>query len=164
MDDKIKCITFDPEAQNALPEHIKEKMRADREKARRRKLPYDINRSVFIQHDYDFYSTVYYADNHSEPVFYLKNNSTGEFERLSYGRSYMVVALEKLQKLSPEEKARIDKELVNNFWWAIREGFNHMLDPNLKREYDTPRIQNTLKAVKSYIDKIVAASKKEMEE
>lgn len=128
----------------------------------RRKLPYDINRSVFIQHDYDFYSTVYYTDNHSEPVFYLKNNSTGEFERLSYGRSYMVVALEKLQKLSPEEKAQIDKELVNNFWWAIREGYNHMLDPNLRREYDTPRIKNTLNAVRLYIDKIVKASKEEM--
>lgn len=49
----------------------------------RRKLPYDINRTIFIQHDFDFYSIVYYTDNHSEPVFYLKNNSTGEFERLS---------------------------------------------------------------------------------
>lgn len=32
--DKIKCITFDKAAQNALPEHIKAKMKADREKAR----------------------------------------------------------------------------------------------------------------------------------
>ncbi len=30
---KIKCITFDKEAQNALPNHIKEKMKADRKKA-----------------------------------------------------------------------------------------------------------------------------------
>ncbi|GAB6121638.1 hypothetical protein [Dysgonomonas termitidis] len=30
----IKCITFDREAQEALPEHIKAKMKADREKAR----------------------------------------------------------------------------------------------------------------------------------
>ena len=128
----------------------------------RRKLCYDPDRKVFIQHDYDFYSTVYYTDNHSEPVFYLKNNSTGEFERLSYGRSYMVVALGKLHKLSPEEKAQIDKDLVNNFWWAIREGYNHMLDPNLKREYDTPRIKNTINAVRLYIDKIVKSSKEEM--
>jgi hypothetical protein len=32
--DKIKCITFDKAAQDALPEHIKAKMKADREKAR----------------------------------------------------------------------------------------------------------------------------------
>lgn len=127
-----------------------------------RNLAYDPDRAVFIQHDFDFYSTVYYSDNHAEPVFYLKNNSSGEFERLSYGRSYMAVALEKLQKLPPEERAQIDKELVNNFWWAIREGFNHMLDPNLRREYDTPRIKNTIKAVRSYIDRIVVASKNEM--
>lgn len=31
----MKCITFDREAQDALPEHIKAKMKADREKARR---------------------------------------------------------------------------------------------------------------------------------
>ena len=28
--DKTKCITFDKAAQNALPEHIKDKMKADR--------------------------------------------------------------------------------------------------------------------------------------
>lgn len=31
---KIKCITFDKVAQDALPEHIKVKMKADRDKAR----------------------------------------------------------------------------------------------------------------------------------
>jgi len=31
---KIKCITFDKEAQDALPEHIKAKMKADRIAAR----------------------------------------------------------------------------------------------------------------------------------
>lgn len=30
----MKCITFDKEAQGALPNHIKDKMKADREKAR----------------------------------------------------------------------------------------------------------------------------------
>lgn len=30
--DKIKCITFDPAAQQALPDHIKAKMKADRDR------------------------------------------------------------------------------------------------------------------------------------
>lgn len=39
---KIKCITFDKDSQDALPEHIKAKMRADRDKAREglNKCPY----------------------------------------------------------------------------------------------------------------------------
>ena len=31
--DKIKCITFDKEAQDALPQWVKDKMKADRKKA-----------------------------------------------------------------------------------------------------------------------------------
>ena len=31
--EKIKCITFDKEAQNNLPKHIKDKMKADRKRA-----------------------------------------------------------------------------------------------------------------------------------
>lgn len=31
--ERIKCITFDKEAQDALPEHIKTKMKANKEKA-----------------------------------------------------------------------------------------------------------------------------------
>ena len=33
---KTKCITFNQEAQNSLPEHIKAKMKAAREVARKR--------------------------------------------------------------------------------------------------------------------------------
>lgn len=29
--DKIKCITFDKDAQDSFPDHIKAKMKADRE-------------------------------------------------------------------------------------------------------------------------------------
>jgi hypothetical protein len=34
MNERIKCITFDKAAQEALPEHVKAKMKADREKAK----------------------------------------------------------------------------------------------------------------------------------
>lgn len=33
--DKTKCITFNTEAQEALPDHIKSRMKSDREKAKR---------------------------------------------------------------------------------------------------------------------------------
>ena len=32
--DKTKCITFDPVAQEAVPDNIKDKMKADRDKAK----------------------------------------------------------------------------------------------------------------------------------
>jgi rubrerythrin len=35
--DIIKCITFDQEAQNNLPDHIKARMKADRDNARKTK-------------------------------------------------------------------------------------------------------------------------------
>ena len=35
--DKIKCITFDKNAQDSLPRHIKDKMKADRDNARKQK-------------------------------------------------------------------------------------------------------------------------------
>lgn len=38
MMERTKCITFDKAAQDALPEHIKEKMKADRAKAREERI------------------------------------------------------------------------------------------------------------------------------
>lgn len=120
----------------------------------RRSLDHPEGSSLFIQHDFDFYSVCYYKEKSNEPVFFLKNPTSGKFNRLQYGRWYMVTALEKLQKISENEKHLITEELVNGLWYAIREGYNHQLDPNLKREYDTPRIQNNIKAIKAYIDRI----------
>ena len=35
--EKIKCITFDKKAQDSLPEHVKAKMKAAREKAEKQR-------------------------------------------------------------------------------------------------------------------------------
>lgn len=43
--DKIKCITFDKSAQDSLPEHIKAKMKADREKARANSIISDLEKN-----------------------------------------------------------------------------------------------------------------------
>jgi hypothetical protein len=43
--EKIKCITFDKSAQDSLPEHIKAKMKADREKARANSIISDLEKS-----------------------------------------------------------------------------------------------------------------------
>lgn len=125
----------------------------------RRSLEHMEGLEVFIQHDFDFYSVCYYKGKSNEPVFFLKDQESGKFKQLQYGRWYMGAALGKLKKISANEKHLIDEELVNGFWYAIREGYNHQLDPNLKREYDTPRIQNTIKAVKAYIDRIAQKGK-----
>lgn len=41
--DRIKCITFNKKAQDDLPEHIKTKMKADREKDKREQLGNGLN-------------------------------------------------------------------------------------------------------------------------
>lgn len=125
----------------------------------RRALEHPEGLEIFIQHDFDFYSICYYKEKSNEPVFFLKDPASSKFNRLNYGRWYMVTALEKLQKISANEKHLITEELVNGFWYAIREGYNHQLDSNLKREYDTPRIQNNIKAIKAYIDRIAQKGK-----
>lgn len=120
-----------------------------------RKLPYEPDKKVLIQYDFDFYSCVWYeGENMETPVYFLKNQQTGEFEKLIYTRWYMSIALEKLSRLDASEKLLITKELVYGFWYAIREGYNHMLDPALRNPYDCPRIRNTLSAVRAYIKRI----------
>lgn len=51
--DKIKCITFDKGAYNALPKHIKVKMKADRQKAKRREY-----RNLCYNFEYKFGSNI----------------------------------------------------------------------------------------------------------
>lgn len=129
----------------------------------RRKLNHPEGKTVCIQHDFDFYSVSWYKEESHLPVFFLKNPDTGEFKQLSYGRWYMVVVMEKLQKIPANEWHLITEDIVNGFWYAIREGYNHMLDPNLKREYDTPRIKNSIGAVKSYMKRIEEKGRRQEE-
>ena len=46
--ERIKCITFDKEAQDSLPEHIKAKMKADREKSRNPEIPCGICENTHV--------------------------------------------------------------------------------------------------------------------
>lgn len=122
-------------------------------------LPHEPGKEIFIQHDFDFYSCVYYKeDKTDEPVFFLKNQQTGEFEQLHYTHWYMVTVFEKLRQFPASEIQLIDQKLVNDFWWAVREGYNHMLDPALRNPYDCPRIRNTIKAVQAYVKRICERS------
>lgn len=56
--DKIKCITFDKAAQAALSEHIKVKMKADREKAKR-----EAYKKLCYNFEYKFGSNTPYCAN-----------------------------------------------------------------------------------------------------
>ena len=75
---------------------------------------------------------------------------------------YMQVALEK-SDLVKQDRHLLTYELLVQYRWAIREGYNHQLDGSLRKQYDIPRNQNTIKGIQGYIDKIKKASDKEME-
>ena len=67
---------------------------------------------------------------------------------------YMVVALEKSDKVTVDRHL-LTAELLIGYRNAIREGFNHGLDPALIRPYDYPRNRNTVKGIKSYIKRCI---------
>lgn len=48
--DKIKSITFDKEAQDNLPQHIKDKMKADRDNARKKTKNKGLNIPIVTKH------------------------------------------------------------------------------------------------------------------
>lgn len=72
---------------------------------------------------------------------------------------YMTVALEKSDKVV-DDRHLLTKELLVGYRNAIREGYNHDLDPALQCAYDYPRNRNTVKGIQGYIDKIKKAQSK----
>lgn len=75
---------------------------------------------------------------------------------------YMIVALEKAEKVTTDRHL-LTSELLLSYRWAIREGYNHTLDPALKNRWDYPRNQNTIKGIQGYIERIKKLSEKEYE-
>lgn len=76
---------------------------------------------------------------------------------------YMVVAIEKADKVKVDRNL-LTSELLLSYRWAIREGYQHELDPALKNHYDYPRNQNTIKGIQGYIDRIKKLSDEEMKD
>lgn len=75
---------------------------------------------------------------------------------------YMSVALDKIDKVK-EDRQLLTSDLILSYRWAIREGFNHQLDPALQNQYDYPRNRNTVKGIQGYIDRIKKASDDQMQ-
>jgi len=67
---------------------------------------------------------------------------------------YMTVALEKADKVT-EDRHLLTGDLIIAYRNAIREGYQHTLDPHLRNEYDYPRNRNTIKGIQSYINKMI---------
>lgn len=74
---------------------------------------------------------------------------------------YIIVAIEKADKVKTDRHL-LTSELLLQYRWAIREGYNHQLDPNLENRFDYPRNQNTIKGIEGYIDLIKKRSDEEM--
>src|SRR5690242_4464168 len=74
---------------------------------------------------------------------------------------YMQIALEKSDMVK-EERHLLTYDLLVQYRWAIREGYNHQLDSALRNPYTFPRNRNTIKGIQGYIDRIRKASDDEM--
>lgn len=86
-----------------------------------------------------------------QPMIYKKHSSDW----------YMAVALEK-SDLVTADRHLLTFDLLVGYRWAIREGFNHQLDPQLRDPYAHPRNRNTVKGITDYISRIKAASDAEL--
>ena len=74
---------------------------------------------------------------------------------------YIVVAVEKADKVTVD-RTKLTGELILSYRWAIREGFQHGLDPQLKNRFDYPRNKNTVAGIQGYIDRIKKLSEEEI--
>lgn len=66
---------------------------------------------------------------------------------------YLTVALEKSDKVV-NDRSLLTRDLLLGYRWAIREGYQHGLDPSLRKEYDYPKNHNTINGILGYIEKI----------
>jgi len=107
----------------------------------------------------DFYSIEYDAKFSKSGTITFHNPDSSEFTKHDYDW-YIIVALEKADKVTIDRHL-LTRELLLGYRWAIREGYQHGLDGNLKREYDYPRNKNTIKGIQGYIDLIKKLSEKE---
>lgn len=96
----------------------------------------------------------------SEETITFKHPEPTIYEQHEYDW-YMSVALEKSDKVK-EDRHLLTADLLISYRMAIREGFNHMLDPNLVNKYDEPRNRNTVKGIKNYIERMNRLSEEEM--
>src|SRR5688572_25463482 len=102
---------------------------------------------VLIQHDHDFYSAALYKG--AKWMIYFFKDQQGEFtirHDSGYSDWYITVACEKLRKIKNDTHL-ITHDLIMSYRWAIREGYNHLLDPHLKNDHDQPRHRNTIEGV-----------------
>jgi hypothetical protein len=103
---------------------------------------------------------VEFIDGEARPVVLKMFDGNTIYEKLEYDW-YMTVALEKVDKVT-QDRHLLTSKLILRYRWAIREGYNHELDHNLKNKYDYPRNQNTVRGIQIYIERIEKASNAEM--
>ncbi|WP_372934963.1 hypothetical protein [Mariniphaga sediminis] len=111
--------------------------------------------------DTDFYKRESEEQFSKEELITFKHPEPSTYEVREYDW-YILIAIEKAEKVK-ENRHLLTRDLLLSYRWAIREGFNHMLDPHLKNRWDAPRNRNTIEGIMGYIARIKKASDKEME-
>lgn len=106
--------------------------------------PFKLEKDFYIRESEDRFS--------KEEIITFKFPEPSTFPKYDYDW-YIIVALEKADKVEVDRHL-LTRELLLGYRWAIREGYQHQLDGNLRNAWDYPRNQNTIKGIQGYIDKI----------
>ncbi|MDR3026034.1 hypothetical protein [Chryseobacterium sp.] len=89
----------------------------------------------------------------NEEIITFKIPRIRVYEKADYDW-YMTVALEKTDKVTVDRHL-LTAELIISYRNAIREGYQHQLDSNLRNTYDFPRNRNTINGIIGYTNKIL---------
>lgn len=100
----------------------------------------------------DFFHRTQYTNGTSKYEFKNEKGETKTYEADGWDW-YIHVAIEKCKKLK-EDRDQLTFELIMAYRSAIREAYQHDLDPAVRCKWDHPRNRNNIKGIKSFIQKI----------
>ncbi|AIM37359.1 hypothetical protein KO02_12145 [Sphingobacterium sp. ML3W] len=112
-------------------------------------------------HETDFYTAQWDLLAPDKGRIIKFKNEPKEYQSPQYDW-YMSVALEKADKVKVD-RYLLTSSLLLMYRNAIREGYQHQLDPNLINKWDYPRNKNTIAGIQGYIDRIFKKANEEYE-
>ncbi len=117
-------------------------------------------KTLYLVNETDFYKLERKEQFGKEMLITFKFPGMSTFEKHDYDW-YITVALEKADQVRADRHL-LTRDLLLQYRWAIREGYQHQLDPNLNKQFAYPRNKNTVQGIEGYIALISKKSQAEM--
>lgn len=104
---------------------------------------------MYLVEDNDVFKRERETEFTNKETITFKHPTPQVYEKADYDW-YITVVLEKANEVKVGRHL-LTAQLLLKYRWAIREGYQQQLDPNLRRQYDRPRNKNTIAGIQGYI-------------